>query len=245
MAAAFGIPVVVIFGSSDPAIWGPWRTSSEIVQSPGGIQAVTTPQVLDALARLRVHCMKELLRLLAYARRYWVHLLGSVILMAIAGAAQGTLALLVRPIFDRVLTAEPAQGLTPLLAKPILGHQFYLEQLVPLHGRTIWTMVAFALVAAFLIKGICDYVGNYLISYAGFSSVTDLRNAVFQKVLRQGADFFEAHSTGQLMSSIMNDIDKVQLATSQMLADFFRQLFAASGCCSFCSAPIGNWLRSA
>src|ERR1044071_2568669 len=98
-----------------------------------------------------------------------------------------------------------------------------------MHGRTIWTMVAFALIAAFLIKGICDYLGNYLISYAGFSSVTDLRNTVFQKVLRQGAAFFEAHSTGQLMSSIMNDIDKVQLATSQMLADFFRQLFAAVG----------------
>ena len=52
-----------------------------------------------------------------------------------------------------------------------------------MHGRTIWTMVALALVASFLIKGICDYAGNYLISYAGFSSVTDLRNAVFQKVL--------------------------------------------------------------
>ena len=26
------------------------------------------------------------------------------------------------------------------------------------------------------------------------------------------------------MSSIMNDIDKVQLATSQMLADFLRQI---------------------
>ncbi len=88
-------------------------------------------------------------------------------------------------------------------------------------------MVAFALLAAFLTKGLFDYVGNYLISYAGFSSVTDLRNAVFDKVLRQGAEFFEAHSTGQLMSSIMNDIDKVQLATSQMLADFFRQFFTA------------------
>jgi len=61
----------------------------------------------------------------------------------------------------------------------------------------------------------------------GFSSVTDLRNAVFEKVLKQGAQFFEAHSTGQLMSSIMNDVDKVQVATSQILADFLRQLFAA------------------
>jgi subfamily B ATP-binding cassette protein MsbA len=171
--------------------------------------------------------MRELLRLLGYARRYWVHLAASVILMAMAGAAQGTLALLVRPIFDRVLTAERPVGLTPLLAKPVFGHQIYLEQLVPLHDRSIWFKVAFALIAAFLIKGICDYLGNYLVSYAGYSSVTDLRNAVFDKVLAKGLDFFEAHATGKLMSSLMNDIDKVQLATSQMLADFFRQLFSA------------------
>ncbi len=171
--------------------------------------------------------MKELMRLLGYARRYAPHIFVSVILMAIAGAAQGALALLVRPIFDRVLTPVRSPGLTPLLAKPILGHQIYLERIVPFHN-SIWNMVAFALVSAFLLKGICDYLGNYLISYAGFSAVTDLRTAVFEKVLRKGAAFFDRLSTGRLMSSIMNDIDRVQLATSQMLADFFRQIFSAA-----------------
>ena len=46
-------------------------------------------------------------------------------------------------------------------------------------------------------------------------------------MLKQGAQFFEAHSTGQLMSSIMNDVDKVQVATSQILADLLRQFFSA------------------
>ena len=55
MAAAFGLPVVVIFGSSNPAIWGPWRTASEVVIAPGGIGQVETSQVLSALDRLRVH----------------------------------------------------------------------------------------------------------------------------------------------------------------------------------------------
>jgi len=55
MAAAFGLPVVVIFGASDPAIWGPWRTASEVVTAPGGIAHVEAAQVLDALTRLRVH----------------------------------------------------------------------------------------------------------------------------------------------------------------------------------------------
>src|SRR5207249_8913073 len=110
---------------------------------------------------------------------------------------------------------------------PVWNHQIYLEQIIPIHNRGIWFMVAAAILLVFLVKGVCDYFGNYLIGYAGFSSVTDLRNAVFQKVLSQGAQFFEAHSTGQLMSSIMNDVDKVQVATSQILADFLRQLFAS------------------
>ena len=44
---------------------------------------------------------------------------------------------------------------------------------------------------------------------------------------KQGAEFFEAQSTGRLMSSIMNDIDKAQVAISHILADFLRQLFTA------------------
>jgi ADP-heptose:LPS heptosyltransferase len=55
MAAAFGIPSVVLFASSDPAIWGPWRTPSEVIAAPAGIAQVRAEQVLAALTRLRVH----------------------------------------------------------------------------------------------------------------------------------------------------------------------------------------------
>jgi heptosyltransferase-3 len=50
MAAAFGLPVVVIFRASDPVIWGPWRTASEILTGSPGVD-----EVMRALARLRVH----------------------------------------------------------------------------------------------------------------------------------------------------------------------------------------------
>jgi heptosyltransferase-3 len=55
MAAAFGLPVVVIFGASDPAIWGPWRTVSEVMTTSGDAADIPTAQVLEALTRLRVH----------------------------------------------------------------------------------------------------------------------------------------------------------------------------------------------
>lgn len=49
MAAAFGLPVVVIFSSSDASVWYPWRTASEVLHSPA------VPEVIAALARLKVH----------------------------------------------------------------------------------------------------------------------------------------------------------------------------------------------
>jgi len=55
MAAAFGVPVVVMFGSSDPVIWAPWRTTAEVVTHEGGIGAIQVNDVLTALERLRVH----------------------------------------------------------------------------------------------------------------------------------------------------------------------------------------------
>ncbi|HXI39845.1 MAG TPA: glycosyltransferase family 9 protein [Bryobacteraceae bacterium] len=54
MAAAFGVPVVVIFGASDPVVWAPWRTQAEVLTGRDGIASVEVRQVLDALERLRV-----------------------------------------------------------------------------------------------------------------------------------------------------------------------------------------------
>ena len=54
MAAAFGVPVVVIFGPSDPVVWSPWRTQAEVLTGSGSIASVEASQVIDALERLRV-----------------------------------------------------------------------------------------------------------------------------------------------------------------------------------------------
>jgi ADP-heptose:LPS heptosyltransferase len=54
MAAAFGLPSVVVFGASNTAVWGPWRAPAEIVTAAGGIERIEAAQVLEALARLKV-----------------------------------------------------------------------------------------------------------------------------------------------------------------------------------------------
>ena len=171
--------------------------------------------------------MKDALRLAGYAKRYWHLLAISVVLMAIMGAMTAFRALLIRPVLGRVI--RPAADATPEPIFTILHHKLYLEQIFPASIHNIFAITAISILVVFLVRGICDYLGDYLTSFVGFSAVTDLRNQVFGKLLRHGAAFFESTSTGRLMSSVMNDIDKIQVACSDMFADLLRQIFSTIG----------------
>jgi subfamily B ATP-binding cassette protein MsbA len=183
--------------------------------------------------------MRELARILRFVRPYFPPLLASVILMAMVGAAQGLMALLIGPVFDRVLNPGSAEAPVKLVTIPGINHTIYLHNLLPSSIHNVWVMVAITILAAFAIKGICDYFGNYLINYVGLSAVTDLRQTVFDRVLRQDAQFYESTSTGRLMSSIMNDIEKIQVATSHILADWLRQSFTVL--CLLAVVMQQNW----
>lgn len=170
--------------------------------------------------------MKELYRVLRYAKPYLPALLVSVVLMAVVGAAQGTLLELIRLVFDRGLQTGSSDAPALLFSVPFTHLNVYLQQLVPFTHR-IWTMVAVAILLCFFAKGTCDYLGNFLVNWVGISAVVDLRQEVFDKVLRQDSQFFENQSTGRIMSSIMNDIGRLQESVSTMLADWLRQMFTA------------------
>ena len=53
VAAAFGIPVVVLFGPSDPVAWAPWRTEARLLTSRGSIGAIAVEDVTAAAEALR------------------------------------------------------------------------------------------------------------------------------------------------------------------------------------------------
>jgi len=173
--------------------------------------------------------MKPFPRLLRYVRPYWSPLILSVVLMAIAGAGHAMMPLLIGPVFDRVLDPRSPDTPLKLFTNPFTRDPVYLQQFVPAAIHNVWTMVAVAIIVVMLVKGLADYFGNYVVNYVGISAVTDVRQAVFDNVLRQDAEFFETQPTGHIMSSIMSDIEKIQLATSSMLADWMRQTFTIIG----------------
>jgi len=169
--------------------------------------------------------MRQVMRLLRYAARYGLQLGASVALLALVGLFDAFRLLLIGRIFDRVLNPASQSQNILLFTIPGSGQAVYLQQLMPDRFQNAWTVVAVALVAATLFKGICDYAGTYLVNYAGFGIITDLRNNLYNAILRRSAGFFHRHSTGTLLSTIVNDVEKVQFAMSTVLAEFLQQLF--------------------
>ena len=187
--------------------------------------------------------MSEVSRLLRYTKPYAAPLAVSIVLMSLVGASQALMVRLIPPLFDRVLSPNSTDQPVKLFTVPFLGWTLQLSDLMPSGIHNIWTMVAIGIVFAFMLKGLCDYAANYIINYVGFSAVTDIRQQVFERVLHQDASFFQENSTGGLMSSIMNDIDKIQVAVSHLLADWFRQFFSVT----FLLAAVlqANWRLAA
>ena len=68
-----------------------------------------------------------------------------------------------------------------LFTVPGTDHTIYLQRFVPAHFHNAWTIVAYALVASTVLKGICDYAGTYLVNYAGYGMITDLRNDLYTR----------------------------------------------------------------
>lgn len=169
--------------------------------------------------------MRQLMRLVRYALPYWWQILCSVVLMALVGALDAFKFLLIRPVFDRVLNPSTGSKDIQLFIIPITHHPVFLQQLVPSRFTNAWTMVAVALVGSTVLKGIFDYTGTYLVNHAGFGMITDLRDDLYNAIMRRSAAFFSKHTTGTLLSAIINDIERVQYAMSTVLAEFLQQLF--------------------
>ncbi len=172
--------------------------------------------------------MKDVLRLASYSRRYWYLMALSVVLMAVMGVMTSLRVLLIK-IVPRILQPSADNGPEKIFTIPLIHRDIFLEQFFPVWIHNVFTIFAISVVVVFLVRGVCDYLGDYLTNFVGLSAITELRNQVFDKLLRHGAGFFAGTSTGQLMSSVMSDIERVQVACSDMFADILRQSFSALG----------------
>jgi ATP-binding cassette, subfamily B, bacterial MsbA len=139
-------------------------------------------------------------RLFTYARPYRARLVWAVVGMVVYAVGSAGLAVLIKPIVDRVLPSKEHLGL-----------------------------MAAGIVGLYLVKGVGSYVSSYLMAYVGQRVVMDLRNTLYTHILGQSAGFFAHRTTGQLMSRVNNDVGLVQQVVSETIGDLARESLAVLG----------------
>jgi len=167
----------------------------------------------------------HLKRLLAYAKPYSVRMIVGIVLVAFVAAAEGTIAFMVRAAVDYVLHPEKFTSQLPLLTLPWNGKVIYLNKFFPASIHNVWTIFSISVLVLFVGKAIAEYVGMTEIQYAGLAAIRDLRNAFYEKVIRQPMGFFQHNPTGRIISVAINDIERVRFALSDYLADLFMKSF--------------------
>ena len=75
----------------------------------------------------------------------------------------------------------------------------------------------------YIMKGACSYFSTTLVADVGQRAVTDLRNKLYEHILKQSFAFLGRSTTGSLMSHITTDVEKIQAAVSELAGDLLKE----------------------
>lgn len=168
----------------------------------------------------------QLRRLLSYVRPYSLRLATGILLVAFVAMAEGLVALMVKLAWDFVLRPEASSSRLPLGTIPWTGRVIYLNDFFPPHRfHNVWPIFSISLIVLFLGKALAEYLGTTQIQYVGQTAVTDLRNQVYGRLIRQPISFFQHNPTGRVISTVINDVERVRFALSDYLADILQKGF--------------------
>jgi len=137
----------------------------------------------------------------------------TLVLVVFVGIFEASYPLLIGLVFDTLLTGSE----TPITEIPFLE----IELSVPAEYG-FWLLVV--LVGVTILKAVAVYGSVSTTAYLGHSVVRNLRSDLYRSIVSQPLGFFSGYPTGELISRVSSDVEKVQFAVSETLADFLKQI---------------------
>ncbi len=126
---------------------------------------------------------------------------------------------LIQPIIDDMLQSSQTAvsektGLIEFIFKTFNVTQEKLEYFIP----ALLVIVLFG-------KGLFTFFSSYFMKSIGFKVVKRLRDDLFEHLMYQSAGYFDNTATGNLMTRLTSDVDKVQEALAGSMKDFIQEVF--------------------
>ncbi len=134
-------------------------------------------------------------RLMRYVRPYRARFLGGFACSGMVAILTGVYAWLARPVLDGIFIEKNEQ----------------LLMVLPL-----------AILAVAAVKALFSYGVGYLMAYVGNRVVADIRQELFQQLMRMPVGFHDSNTSGRLVSRIVNDVGLMANAASSVIKDMFQ-----------------------
>ena len=129
----------------------------------------------------------------------------------------------VKPYRVRFFAAFVCSGLVALLsgayawlAKPVLDDIFIQK------NEQMLLVLPLALFGVATLKAVFSYGVGYLMAYVGNGVVADIRQQLFQQLMRLSVGFHDTNTSGRLVSRVVNDVGMMANAASSVVKDIFQ-----------------------
>jgi subfamily B ATP-binding cassette protein MsbA len=107
-------------------------------------------------------------------------------------------------------------GVYAWLARPVLDGIF-IEK-----NESLWLLLPVALLGVAVLKAVFSYGVGYLMAYVTNRIIADIRQELFQHLIRMPVGFHDANTSGRLVSRVVNDVGLMASAASNVLKDIFQ-----------------------
>jgi len=125
---------------------------------------------------------------------------------------------LVQPIIDEMFRVAPGQPFKKTSLMQAIFNWFHVDQ-----EKLTW-FLPLLLVIVILGKGVFTFFSSFFMKAVGLRVIRKIRNQLYEHLIYQSSYYFDHHPTGELMSRLTNDVEKLQEAASGSLADFFQEI---------------------
>ncbi|MFN3077879.1 MAG: ABC transporter ATP-binding protein [Alphaproteobacteria bacterium] len=135
-------------------------------------------------------------------RPYASRIILAVLMMALVAAATALSTYLLKPVVDDVFMARDSDKLLP---------------------------VGLLILFTFIIKGVADFGQAAMMSFVGLRVVANMQIRLFNHLIGMDVPFFQATTTGRLVSRFTNDVQMLRGAVSDVLTNLGKEMLTLVG----------------
>lgn len=164
--------------------------------------------------------MKDILQLLRLTLQEKRKLIISIVFTLFVAFFTFVFVNLVQPIVDKMFGLGknvPAGVVEKARFLDFVFHNISEDQIIH--------FVPLLLVIALFGKGLFTFLSSFFMKSIGLKVSKQLRDDLSEHIVYQSAEYFDRMATGELMSRLTNDVDKIQEAVSGSMGDFIRESF--------------------